>query len=380
LPIKRERAEFLGIPIGSTGAVGGHKVDKAAIALRVSSGPQSDARQRGDRMRRREFIALLGGAAAAPSMQWPVAAHAQQDGPVRRIGILWRGEVTDGLVYGQQDALRQALAKLGWIEDRNVRIDLRYTGYDPDVIRMNADELVGLGPDLIAANSFPVTHAVLQRTRTVPIVFINVGDPVAGGLLKDISRPEGNVTGITSYYQPMGAKLLELLKQVAPRMARAALVFEPEHVNAQFFDLIDDSAKILAVKTVRTPYRSAGELQHAIEAFAAEPNGGLLMVPPPPSAANGDLINQLAVKYRLPAIYSSKYYVAEGGMMSYGAPLFESQRIAATYVDRILRGAKINELPVQFPTRVELVINLKTVKAIGLTVPRQVLAGAEVIE
>lgn len=331
-------------------------------------------------MRRREFITFLGGAAAVASMQWPLAAHAQQDGPVRRIGILWRGEVTEGLVYGQQDALRQALAKLGWIEDRNVRIDLRYTGYDPDVIRMHADELIGLGPDVIAANSFPVTHAVLQRTRTVPIVFINVGDPVAGGLLKNISHPEGNATGITSNYQSMGGKWLELLKQVAPRMARAALVFEPEHVNAQFFGVIDDAAKTLAVKTVRTPYSSAGELQHAIEAFATEPNGGLLMVPPPPSAANGDLINRLAVKYRLPAIYSSKYYVAEGGMMSFGAPLFESQRIAATYVDRILRGAKINELPVQFPTTVELAINLKTVKALGLTVPRQVLAGAEVIE
>ena len=331
-------------------------------------------------MRRREFITLLGGAAAVPSMQWPLVAHAQQDRPVRRIGILWRGEVTEGLVYGQQDALRQALAKLGWIEDRNVRIDLRYTGYDPDVIRMQADELIGLGPDVVAANSFPVTHAVLQLTRTVPIVFFNVGDPVAGGLLKNISHPEGNATGITSNYQSMGGKWLELLKQVAPRMARAALVFEPEHVNAQFFGVIDDAAKTLAVKTVLTPYRSAGELQHAIEAFAAEPNGGLLMVPPPPSAANGDLINRLAVKYRLPAIYSSKYYVVEGGMMSFGAPLFESQRIAATYVDRILRGAKINELPVQFPTTLELAINLKTVKALGLTVPRQVLAGAEVIE
>jgi putative ABC transport system substrate-binding protein len=215
----------------------------------------------------------------------------------------------------------------------------------------------------------------------VPIVFINVGDPVAGGLLKNISRPEGNATGITSNYQSMGGKWLELLKQMAPRMARAALVFEPENVNDQFFGVIDDTAKTLAIKTVRTPYRSAGELQHAIEAFAAEPNGGLLMVPPPPSAANGDLINRLAVKYRLPAIYSSKYYVAEGGMMSFGAPLFESQRIAATYVDRILRGAKINELPVQFPTTVELAINLKTVKALGLTVPPTLLALAdEVIE
>jgi putative ABC transport system substrate-binding protein len=288
---------------------------------------------------------------------------------------LWRGEVTEGLVYGQQDALRQALAKLGWIEDRNARIDLRYTGYDPDLIRMHVDEVIGLGPEVIAANSHPVTHAVLQRTRTIPIVFINVADPVAGGLLKNIARPEGNATGITSIYQPMGGKWLELLKEAAPRTTRVAFIFAPENVNDQFFGVMDAAAEVRAVKAIRMPYRNAAELERAIDAFAADSNGALLMVPPPPTPANAKLINRLAVKYRLPTIYSSKYHVALGGMMSYGPPISESYQIAATYVDRILRGAKINELPVQFPTRLELAINLKTVKALGLTVPRRVLAG-----
>jgi putative ABC transport system substrate-binding protein len=258
-----------------------------------------------------------------------------------------------------------------------VRFDPRYSADDHDRIRAHADELVGLGPDVIIASSFPVAQIVLQRTRTIPVVFINVGDPVAGGLLRSIPRPEGNATGVTSTFQSLGAKWLDLLKEAAPRTARAALIFAPENVNDQYFGVINAAAEGLAVKAVRTPYRDAAELQHAIEAFAAEPDGALLMVPPPPTPANGELINRLAVKYRLPTMYSAKYYVTKGGMMSYGSPIVESYRIAATYVDRILRGAKINELPVQFPTRVELAINLKTAKAIGLTLPRLLLAGAD---
>jgi putative ABC transport system substrate-binding protein len=324
-------------------------------------------------MERRKFITLIGGLAAA----WPLDVRAQPDGRVRRIGILWRGDATEGPVQAQQGALRQELTKLGWIEGRNVRFDVRYSADDPDRMRMHADELVGLGPDVIAASSNPVTQAVLQRTRTIPIVFINVADPVAGGLLQNISRPEGNATGITSYYQAMGGKLLELLKEAAPRIGRAALIFASENVNDQFFGVINATAETLAMKAVRTPYRNAAELQGAIDAFAAESNGALLMVPPPPSPANGELINRLAVKYRLPTIYSSKYYVARGGMMSYGAPIVDSYRLAASYVDRILRGAKINELPVQFPTRLEMAINLKTAKAIGLTMPRTILGRAD---
>ncbi len=328
-------------------------------------------------MRRRGFIALIGGAAAA----WPLEVRAQQAERVRRIGVLWRGDVTEGVVQAQQGALREELAKLGWIEGRNVRFYLRYSADNPGRFRTLADELVDLDPDVIAASSFPVAQAVLRRTRTIPIVFINVADPVAGGLLKNIARPEGNATGITSNYQSMGGKWLELLKEAAPRTGRAALIFAPENVNNQFFGVIDAAAEALGMKAVRTSYRNAAELERAIDAFAAESNGALLMVPPPPTPANGELINRLAVKYRLPTIYSSKYYVAQGGMMSYGAPIVESYRIAATYVDRILRGAKINELPVQFPTRLELVINLKTANALGLEIPKILLALAdEVIE
>jgi putative tryptophan/tyrosine transport system substrate-binding protein len=324
-------------------------------------------------MKRREFISLIGGAAAA----WPLDVRAQPDERVRRIGILWRGDVAEGVVQALEGALREELAKRGWIEGRNVRFDLRYSADDPGRIRTHADELVGLGPDLIVASSSPVAQAVVQRTRTIPIVFVNVADPVAGGLLKNIAHPEGNATGITSTFLSMGGKWLELLKEAAPRTAQAALIFAAENVNVQFFDVINATAETLAMKAVRTPYRNAAELQSAVDAFAAQPNGALLMVPPPPSPADGELINRLAIKYRLPTIYSSKYYVARGGMMSYGAPIVESYRIAASYVDRILRGAKINELPVQFPTRLEMAINLKTAKAIGLTMPRTILGRAD---
>ena len=324
-------------------------------------------------MRRREFITLIGGAASA----WPLDVRAQPGERMRRIGILWRGDVTEGVVQAQQGALREELAKLGWIEGRNVRFDVRYSADDPDRMRTHADELVGLSPDVIAASSNSVAKAVLQRTRTIPIVFINVADPVAGGLLKNIARPEGNATGITSNYQSMGGKWLELLKEAAPRTGRVALIFAPENVNDQFFGVINAAAEVRAMKAVRTPYRNAAELQDAIDAFAVDSNGALLMVPPPPTPANGELINRLAINYRLPTIYSSKYYAAQGGMMSFGAPIVESYRIAASYVDRIFRGAKINELPVQFPTKLELTVNLKTAKAIGLTMPRTILGRAD---
>jgi putative tryptophan/tyrosine transport system substrate-binding protein len=326
-------------------------------------------------MRRRDFIAGLAAAA------WPVDVRAQRAKQGWRIAILWRGNVTEGVVQAQQGALLEELAKLGWSAGPNVQFDIRYSTDDPARMRTHADELVGLGPDVIAASSFAVARAVLQRTQTIPVVFINVGDPVVGGLLKNIARPEGNATGVTSYYRSLGGKLLELLKEAAPRTTRAALIFDRANVNDQFFDEINTAAGVLSVKAVRAAYRNEAELQRAIAAFAAEANGALLMVPPPPAPANGELINRLAVMYRLPTIYSSRFYVVQGGMMSYGAPIVDSYRIAATYVDKILRGAKMEELPVQFPTRIELAINLKTVKALGLTIPPNLLAVAdEVIE
>ncbi len=325
-------------------------------------------------MQRREFITLISSAAGI----WPIHALAQPGERVRRIGILWRGDVTEGVVQAQQGAFQAEIANLGWIEGRNVGFDVRYSADDPNRIRAHADELVGLGPDVIVASSFPVAKAVLQRTQTIPVIFVNVADPVAGGLLKSTTRPEGNATGITSNYQSMGAKWLELLKEFAPSTARAALIFAAQNVNDQFFGVINDAAKQLAVKAVPMPYSNAAELERAIDDFAGEQdNGALLMVPPPPSPTHGGLINRLALKHRLPTIYSSKFYVAQGGLMSYGAPIVESYRTAARYVDRILRGTQISELPVQFPSRLELAINVKTANAIGLTLSRLSLTRAD---
>jgi putative ABC transport system substrate-binding protein len=327
-------------------------------------------------MKRRDFITLLG-AAAGSSVSWPLDARAQQGGRVRRIGILDIGVEADRPIQARHGAMREGLAKLGWIEGRNVRFDRRFAAGDPDRLRAHADELVRLAPDVIHVVSGPAAQALLQRTRTIPIVFTTVGDPVAIGLLKNIARPEGNVTGITSLFQSLGGKWLELLKEAAPRTARVALVFVPENVNDQYFGVMDAAAQVLGVKAIQTPYRNAAELERAIDAFAAEPNGGLLMVPPPPSPSNRELINRLALKHRLPTIYSGKDYVAEGAMMSYGSDSVEPYRVAASYVDRILRGAKINELPVQFPTRFQLVVNLKTAKAIGLTISELFLVRAD---
>jgi putative ABC transport system substrate-binding protein len=221
----------------------------------------------------------------------------------------------------------------------------------------------------------------LQRTRTIPIVFNNVGDPVAGGVLKNIARPEGNATGITSLFQSLAGKWLELLKEAVPQVARVGLIFNPGDDVENYFVAIAAAAEVLTVKAMRIPYRNAAELERAIDSFAAQPDGGLVMVPPPPSPSIRELINRLALKHRLPTFYASKYFNAEGGLMGHGADWVEQKRAAASYVDRILRGAKVSDLPVQFPTKFELVVNLKTAKAIGLTIPESFLLRAdEVIE
>jgi putative ABC transport system substrate-binding protein len=325
-------------------------------------------------MRRREFIAGLGGAVALP-----LVAQAQQAEKMRRIGILDVAIETDRLAQTLHEVMREELAKLGWIEGRSVRFDLRFSAGDPDRMRAHADELVRHAPDVIAATSLAATRTLLQRTPTIPIVFNNVGDPVAGGQLKNIERPEGNATGITSLFQSLAGKWLELLKEAAPRVSRVGLIFNPGVVGAPYFAVIDSAAEVLAVRAMRLPYRDAAELERAIDTFASEPNGGLVIVPPSPG--NRELINRLTVKYRLPSISAGKDYAAEGGIMSYGSDNVEQQRVAASYVDRILRGAKVSDLPVQFPTMFKLVVNLKTAKAIGLTIPESFLLRAdEVIE
>jgi len=327
-------------------------------------------------MRRREVITLLGAAAA-----WPLAARAQQpDGKVRRIAFLDIYDLTDRVTRERWDVMRAELAKLGWTEGRNARFEDRFAG-DSARLGISADELVRLAPDVIAVASGPAAQALARRTSAIPIVFSNVGDPAAIGLLRNIARPEGNVTGIASQYQSLGGKWLELLKEAAPGLTRVALVFAPDMVNDQYFGVIDSAAATLGIRAVLTPYRNSAELEHAIATFAAEPNGALVLMPPPPAPINRALINRLALIHRLPTIYSNKYNVAEGGLMSYGANNLEAQRRVASYVDRILRGVKINELPVQFPTKFDLVINLRTAKAIGLAIPGTFLALAdEVIE
>jgi putative ABC transport system substrate-binding protein len=326
-------------------------------------------------MRRREFIAGLGATAG-----WPLTVRAQQAGRVRRVAILHIGSQSERVTRTQQDALQEGLAKQGWLEGRSVRFDVRYAEDDFDRIRVHADELVGLAPDVIVAVSRPATLALLQRTRAIPIVFTNVGDPLAGGLVKSVASPEGNATGATNLFHSIAGKWLETLKEAVPRTARVALLFVPEFVNQYYLEALDNAAAVLGVKAIRTPFLNPAELQRAIDAFAAEPDGGLIVLPPPPRGDARELINRLALKYRLPTVGANRA-AADGVMISYGADNIEPARIAATYVDRLLRGAKVSELPVQFSTKFELIVNLKTAKAIGLTIPEAFLLRAdEVIE
>jgi putative tryptophan/tyrosine transport system substrate-binding protein len=321
---------------------------------------------------RRKCLAVLSGV-----IGWPIIASAQQDGRVRRIGILTRGIETDRVVQAQLAAVRNGLAQRGWTEGRNVRFDIRLYDDDPDLLRVHAQELVRLAPDCIVAGSRPSTLALLQQTRTIPIVFFNVGDPVEGGILKSIARPEGNATGATSLYHSIAGKWLELLKEAAPRTSRVALVFVPGIVGEVYFPVIDAAAAALGMKVVRAPYRNGAELESAIDAFAAGPNGALVIVPPPPRGVSRALINRLVLKHRLPGISANPYDSVDTVMMSYGGGIVEPVRITASYVDRVLRGAKIDELPVQFPSKFELVINLRTAKAIGLDIPATLTARAD---
>jgi len=327
-------------------------------------------------MRRRDFIRSLGGAAAA----WPIAAHAQQGERVRSIGLLGGQPDDDPETRAYLAALREGLAKLGWIEGRNLRIDLRFSSGDPNRMRAYAAELVSLAPEVIVTTSAPATRAAQEQTQTIPIVFTAGNDPVTNGLLQNTARPEGNTTGFTSTVDSLIGKWLELLKEVAPHITRVALVFNPQTVNVGYLRSIEAAAPLPSVQTLKTPVRDPLEMVRTIDAFAAEPNGGLLAVPVLPDDSY-QMLHRLAAQHRLPAMHSNRRFVAAGGLMSYGANFPDNYRRAATYVDRLLRGAKVSELPVQFPTKLELVINLKTAKAIGLSIPEALLLRAdEVIE
>ena len=327
-------------------------------------------------MRRREFIALLGGAAA-----WPLAAHAQQSDPMRRIGVLQILEEDDPETVARHAAFEHALQALGWTVGRNVRIDYRSAKGDANQLRKYATELIALEPDVILTGGSISIAPVLRATRTIPIVFVQVVDPVGGGLVESLARPGGNATGFTSYEYSLSAKWLELLKEIAPRVTRVAVIRDPTRGEAiGQFAVIQAAGSSLGVelRPINAPDRT--EIERAVAAFARSANGGLIVIPGG-TGSNRDLIVPLAARHRLPAVYPYRYYVADGGLISYGPNTIDYYRRAAGYVDRILKGEKPADMPVQTPTTYELIINLKTAKTLGLTVPPSLLTRAdEVIE
>jgi len=326
-------------------------------------------------LERRKFLAVLGGALA-----WPLVARAQAQ-RVRRIAVLIYGGDDSRGSRAQVAALRDGLKELGWLEDRNLRIDIRFDS-DPNRLRLLAEALVSQSPDVIVVSTNAATKALQQHTQTIPIVFAGVGDPVIGGLVTSLVRPEANITGVTNLFYSIGGKWLELLKEVAPRLARVAMIFNPEFTTTEgWFAAIEAAAAMLDVKAVRIPVLNAGEIETVVGKFASEPNGGLIVVPPGLVGAERDMIFRQAAQSRLPAIYQAKAYALDGGLMSYGTDAADLFRQSAFFVDRILRGAKPGELPVQVPTKFELAINLKTAKAMGLEIPPMLVARAdEVIE
>ncbi len=330
-------------------------------------------------MRRRAFITFLGSAAAA----WPLAAHAQQVGPVRRIGVLIGFAKSDPAVRSWLAAFRGALAKLGWTEGRNVRIEFRWAGYDPDRMKTFAKELVDLRPDAILSVTTPVTGALVRETQTIPIVIVTVADPISSGFVTSLGRPGGNVTGFALYEPGMGGKWLEQLKQIAPGVTRVALLFNPATtVPVKFYmSSIEAAASSFAVQASTAPVRAKDEIEGVIAALGRNPGAGLIVMPDLFNTINRGLITALAAHYGVPAIYYVRSFANSGGLISYGPDLAEQYPQAAGYIDRILKGEKPADLPIQMPIKVPLVINLKTAKALGLDVPLLLqLRADEVIE
>jgi putative ABC transport system substrate-binding protein len=329
-------------------------------------------------MRRREFITLLGGAAA-----WPLAARAQQPERMRRIGVLMAYAEGDREGEGFVAAFREGLQQLGWAEGRNIRMDFRWAALDAESMQQFAKELVALKPDLILSHVTPTTAALMQQTRTIPIVFALVADPVGSGFVASFPRPGGNATGFTNIEPTMPGKWLELLKEIAPRTARVAALFNPATAPYAEFYLVPlkTAATSFAVEVTVAPVHDTSELESVIAAQAREQNGGLIVMPDTFTVAHRAEITLLAARYRFPAVYPFRFFTELGGLLSYGNDLTDQFRRAAIYADRILKGAKPSELPVEAPVKFELVINLKTAKALGLEIPPTVLARAdEVIE
>jgi putative ABC transport system substrate-binding protein len=328
-------------------------------------------------MKRREFITILGGAAA-----WPLAARAQQDGRVPRIGVLMGFDENDPEAKPRLSAFTQALADLGWTVGRNVRMDLRWGGTDTNRIRALAQELVGLQPDIILANAIPATTALQRETRTIPIVFAIAADPISSGILARLDRPSGNITGFANLEASLGGKWLELLSEIAPGLKRAAIMFNPGTAPVSaFMPSFETAARSLKVVLTTAPVHIDVEIETAIIALGREPAGGLVVMPDSFMLAHRAPIILAAARNNVPAVYYQSGFARDGGLLSYGADPVDGYRRAASYVDRILRGAKPADLPVQLPTKFEMVLNLKTAKALGLVVPPSILLRAdEVIE
>jgi len=324
-------------------------------------------------MKRREFITLLGGAAAA----WPIGARAQQGERMRRIGVLVPYDNNDPQAKLRLSAVTQALGDLGWIEGRNVRMDVR-TGDDINRTRALAQELVGLQPDIIVTGGTPATVAVQRETRMIPIVFANVAAPVASGFVAALNRPGGNITGFANFEPPLAGKWLELLSEIAPGLKRAAIMFNPEIIPASLYvPSFETAARSLKVTPITAPVRSDVEIETAIVALGREPGGGLVAMSDAFMVARRAPIIVAAARNNVPVVYLQSEFVRDGGLLSYGYDRVDIDRHAATYVDRILRGAKPGDLPVQFPARFQMVVNLKTARALGLAVPPSILVQAD---
>jgi len=329
-------------------------------------------------MRRRDFIAGLAGATA-----WPHAARAQQTDRMRRIGVLMGGYVSaDPEGQANLAAFLNTLQGLGWTAGRNVRFEVRWMGDDAGRLKAYAAELVALAPEVIFCSTTPVVAEMSRLTRTIPIVFAQVADPVNVGFVTSMARPGGNITGFSLYEAAIGGKWLEILKEIAPRVSRVAVMLLPQIASyVAMLRAAEAAAASLAIKVSEAGVHDAREIEHAITAFASDPEGGLIVCPSPITNGNHALIAELAARHHLPGVYPHRYYASSGGLVSYGHNLTDEYRRAASYVDRILKGEKPGDLPIQQPTKFELVINRTTAKALGLDIPTTLLATAdEVIE
>jgi ABC-type uncharacterized transport system substrate-binding protein len=330
-------------------------------------------------MKRREFMTLLGGVAAA----WPLAARAQQAGQVRRVGVLVGYSESDLMAQHRISAFQRGLQELGWREGHNIRLDVRFAAADPDRMRAYATELVGMVPDVILAQTTPITAALLRQSRTIPIVFVIVSDPVGSGFIESLARPGRNATGFVNLESTLVEKWVELLKEIAPKVSRAAMMFNPDTAPfaGYYMRPFEAAARSLAIEPIGAPVRDEADIERAIAGLAQDAKGGLVIMTDIYTLTHREPINRLTARYRVPAVNSTTAITREGGLLTYGVDTIDLFRRAAPYVDRILKGAKPGELPVQVPTKFEMVVNLKTAKALGLEVPATLLARAdEVIE